>query len=107
MALDIVVNDSHGKIEKSISLYIDDYDFIMDKIEHSNIFPLLKKIFSDYYGDGEVYLNELECLKKEVLIFDEKFRSVYPKTISDFIAIFLSIIDYAVTNRKTIQLIGD
>ena len=107
MALDIVVTDPHGKIDKSVLLYIDDYDFIMDKIEHSNVFPLLRRIFADYYGEGEVYLNELEILKKEILMFDESFGSVYPKTTGDFIAIFLSIIDYAVMNRKTIQLIGD
>ncbi len=107
MALDILVNDSHGKIDKSISLYIEDYDFIMDKIEHSNVFPLLKKILVDYYGDVEIYLNEHESLKKEVLMFDDIFRSVYPKTTGDFIAVFLNIIDYSIVNRKTIQLIGD
>jgi len=107
MALDIVVAGSNGKIDRSISLYIEDYDFIMDKIEHSNAFPLLKKTFADYYGESEVYLNELDSLKKEVLMFNESFGFGYPKTIGDFIANFLTIIDYAVMSRKTVQLIGD
>lgn len=107
MALDILVTDAHGKADKSISLYIEDYDFVMDKIEHVNDFPLLKRILADYYGVSEVYLNELESLKREALMLGDKFGSAYPKAVSDFMAIFLNIIDYAIVNRKTIQLVGD
>jgi len=107
MALDILITNDHGKADKSISLYTEDYDFVMDKIEHVNDFPLLKRILADYYGESEVYLNELEILKREALMLNEKFGSAYPKAISDFMADFFNIIDYAIMTRKTIQLIGD
>ena len=107
MALDIFITDSHGNIEKSIPLRYEDYDTIMSLIESDPSFSLLKRVLADYYGDGEVYLNELENLKKEILAFKEQFKSHYPEGVLAFLDKGLDIIDYAIRTRKTIKFAGD
>jgi hypothetical protein len=107
MAFDILIADSHGNAEKLISLYIEEYDFIMEKIEPLDNFSIIKKSLSNYYGESEVYLNELDNLKLEVLAFEENFQSFYPQAISAFISDFLKIIDYAIKDRRTLKFIGD
>jgi len=107
MALDIFITDSHGNAEKSISLFYSDYDKIMSFIESDPSFSVLQRIFADYYGDSEVYLNELELLKAEILTMKERFQALLPENVANFIESFFDIIDYAMRNRKTIKLVGD
>jgi len=107
MALDIFVPDIHGSAEKSIPLYYDDYEVVMSLIEADSSFSMLKRIFENYYGDGEVYLNELETLRAEIATFEDRFKSHYSESVADFIGKFQHIVDYAIRNRKTIKSAGD
>jgi hypothetical protein len=107
MALDIFVTDTHGSVEKSIPLYYEDYEVVMSLIEADSSFSILKRILEDYYGDGEIYLNELESLRAEIAAFKGQLKSHYPESVADFIGEFLSIVDYAIRNRKTIKSAGD
>lgn len=107
MALDIFVTDNHGNTEKSIPLYYEDYEAVMSLIDADSSFPMLKRIFENYYGDREVYLNELETLRTEIEAFEHRFKSHYSESIANFIEKFLLIVDYAIRNRKTIKSAGD
>lgn len=107
MALDIIITDSHGSTEKIARLFVEDYEYIITKVEVSDDLPLLKSILSNFYGDSEVYLDDLENLKSEILSFEGKFKLSYPRTVADFIAEFLIIVEYAIKNRKTVKLVGD
>jgi len=107
MALDIIISDSHGNQEKSIPLFFDDYDFIMSQIENEKQFPLLNKVFADYYGISEIYLNELSNIEKEVFQVKEKLGSACPQGLAEFIESFESLIEYAKKNDRTIQFVGD
>ncbi|MBY0534627.1 MAG: hypothetical protein K2P88_02160 [Chitinophagaceae bacterium] len=107
MALDILVNDLHDDIEKSISLYLDEYDKIMECIENTNDFKLIRSALSDYYGEHEIYIDDLEDLYKETLKLKEEFGSSHLNEVVRFIDDFLGIIGYAVKFRRTIKFIGD
>lgn len=107
MALDIFIDDINGSGEKSIPLYYDDYESVMSFIEADSSFSLLKRILESYYGDGEVYLNELETLRAEIKTFEHRFKSHYSESVADFIGKFLVMVDYAITKRKTIKSAGD
>lgn len=107
MALDILVTGLHDEIEKKLSVYLEEHDFIVSKIEGNNNFPILKRIFSDYYGEDEVYLNDLESLRLEVLSFEKMFDLSFPSGFSEFIANFLVIIDHSIETRRIIKIVGD
>lgn len=107
MALDILVNDFHDNVENSISLHLEEYDIIMNHIEKTNDFILIRKAISNYYGDYEIYLNELDNLNKEVLNLKKKLKLSHYKSAKDFIDRFLNLIDYALKHQRTIKFIGD
>lgn len=107
MALDILVNDYHDNQEKSISLYLDEYDNIMKRIESLDDFELIKKAISDYYGEYEIYLNELDNIKVEAQELKELFQSYDSKALQNFIDEFLNLIDFAIRHHQTIKFIGD
>jgi hypothetical protein len=107
MALDILITDQHERILRQIQLDINVYDFIMEKTENDNDFYILKKSVNDYYGESEVYLNELESLMLEVAAFKKSFESSYSNEVNDFISDFSNLINYAITERKTIKFVGD
>jgi hypothetical protein len=107
MALDIIISDSHGNPEMSIPLYFSDYDFIMGRIGNEKDFSLLNKVLADYYGTSEIYLNELSTLENEIFQLEEKLGVVCPQGIAAFVESFLSLIEYAKKNNRTIQFVGD
>jgi hypothetical protein len=106
MALDITVNDSHDKPEMSIPLFMEDYDSIMEKIENLDGFDIIKKSLADYYGESQVYINQLDDLRLEILSIKELFHDSFVKTLK-FLSDFLNLIEYARNKRKTIKFIGD
>ncbi len=107
MALDILVSDFHHNIEKSIPLYLEDYDSIMEYIGGMNDFIFIRKAFANYYGDYEIYLNDLSVLNEEVLNLRYGLKSSDSKSAKVFIDSFLNLIDYAVKHHRTIKFIGD
>ena len=107
MALDIFIFDFHENVEKSISLYLDEYDKIMEYIENTDDFIIIRKAMSDYYGEHEIYLNELENLNKEALNLKDVFKSSHSNALNIFIDDFLSLVDYALKYQRTIKFIGD
>lgn len=107
MALDILISDNHDKTIKSIPLFLKNYDPIMEQIESRNNFFILNRILSDYYGEGEVYLDELNSLKSEVMELKLLFRISDPNKTKIFLNDFLELIETAIKQNKTIKLIGD
>ncbi len=107
MALDFFVTNSKGGLEKSILLYLEDYDELCSLIEKSGEVDLIKRIISNYYSDYEFYNNELPILKEEV------FRIRILIKESDFIQLrifvddFLEMINWAINNHQTIKVEGD
>ena len=107
MALDILVSDLSDKVEKSVSLYLEEYNSIMERIENNNDFALVRKAISNYYGEYEIYLNELDKLNKEALHLKDSFKHSHSQNLKEFIEEFLDIIDYALKHHRTIKFIGD
>jgi hypothetical protein len=107
MALSISVRDNHDQAEKSTSLYIQEYEFLMERIENTEGFPLLNSVLINYYGIGEVYINELPVLKQEILEFEAHFTHACSKKMSECLEELLLLVEYAITERKTIQFVGD
>ena len=107
MAFDIYVTDSHGNIEKSIPLFAEDYDYIMNIIEQTESFLLLKKVLADFYGENEIYLNDLEILQAEIALLKKRLTTNSPSSILDFVNQFLDVLRFAIANRRTIKFAGD
>lgn len=107
MPLDILINDFHDNVEKSIPLFLEDYDVIMEYIESRNNFILIRKAISNYYGDFEIYLDELDELNKEVLNLRDVLKSSDSESAKVFIDRFLNIIEYAINHHRSIKFIGD
>jgi hypothetical protein len=106
MAFDIYITGFREKIEKQVSLRLSDYYIIKEKINCQEKFPIMKKCFNDYYGEYEIYFNELPDLKEEVLSFSN-INSLNSDSLKNFISLFLEIIDYAIKNNQSIKFVGD
>lgn len=107
MPLDIIIYDRNGVREKHIPLYLEEYDAIWDKITQVENLTLLKRVLHDFYGEEEVYLNELEGFQVETIRLKELFESTTLTTIIEFIENLEGLISYAIAQRLTIKLIGD
>ncbi len=105
MAFDIIVDNKAEK--RSISLFIDEYDFIIMRIENDRRFNLLQEVFKDYYGESEIFLNQLEPLRSEILTFKLVFYSSLSQSLQKFIDEFLNLADVAILGRFTIKFAGD
>jgi hypothetical protein len=106
MAFDIFLDDNSDNSKKQVSLFIEEYDIIMEKMDAAPGFPIIQRIFSDYYGRNEVFLSELEHLLSELLSFKKLFDSTTPST-NDFISDFIKLVMRAIDKRKTIKVAGD
>ncbi len=104
MPLDIFIDTNSKEDAKPLMLFIEEYDSIMEVLEKEDGFPVLKKILFDYYGESEVYLNELNALKQEAIRF-KAFDA--PKSVHDFINEFVGLIELAEKKTCTIKLVGD
>jgi hypothetical protein len=107
MALSISVRDKHDQAEKSISLYIQEYEFLMERIENTDGFPLLNSVLLNYYGIGEVYINELPAFKNEILAFEAHYTQACSREMTKFLVELGLLVEYAITEKKTIQFVGD
>lgn len=104
MPLDIIIDTGSDKEVKPLRLFIEDYDVIMEILEGKEDFHIMKRIFLNYYGDSEVYLDEFMELKQEVTQFK---TLVIPERTVDFLKDFLGLIEAAERKRCTVKLIGD
>lgn len=109
MALDIEIDQvSEGKAN-SISLYYNEYNLILDRLQQEENFPILKRCLSDYFGEYEIFLNELRELKSEV----DSLKKLYVKSDENtmktiiFLNNFSTLIGEAIKLRKTLKFIGD
>jgi hypothetical protein len=107
MALSILVDDGHNNVEKIIHFFIDEYDFVISKIEQIDGYPILKKALKEYYSDFEIYLTEIEPLKSEVNAFIIQFESDCPGDIKSFLESFQLLIGHALLFKRTIKFVGD
>ena len=107
MPLDIQIDDEKKGAHKLLSLHLGDYDLILKMIGGHQNFSILKRSLSDYYGEAEIYLNELENLKMEIEILQKLVETNSPETLKDFLSDFHELIVYAIANRKTIKFVGD
>ena len=61
------VNATSQNVEKRMWVGMDAFYFISNNIDPYDEFPLLKRIFSDYYGDeGEIYVDQLVKLNQNL-----------------------------------------
>lgn len=106
MPLDIFLDDNSNYSKKQLSLFIEDYEIIMEKMDEAPGFPIIQRIFSDYYGKNEVFLSELEHLLAELLSFKKQFDSTTPST-TDLLSDLINMVMRAIDKRKTIKIVGD
>jgi hypothetical protein len=106
MPLDIFLDDNSNNSKRQVSLFIEDYDIIMKKMDEAPDFPIIQRIFSDYYGENEVFLAELEHLLTELLSFKKLFGSATPLT-TELLSDFINLVMLAIHKRKTIKIVGD
>ena len=66
MAFDIEINSGKEISPHRIKLEYNEFDMIVDLMKKADDFSLLKRCMSDYFDDGEIFLNELNDLKHEV-----------------------------------------
>ncbi len=107
MPLDILILNPQGKVSKLLPLYIDEYDIIFELIDNVTGFDILKRVLSNYYGDNEVYLNELESFKAEVVKLKYQLQNSSSENARKFINDLLANIEYAILNKRTIKIVGD
>ena len=105
------INPSAHKLEnRRMAIYLDDFYFINAKVQLSEMFPLLKKIFNEYYGyesTGEIYVDQLGKLENEVRSFIDIFEAHVPDTLRNFITEFLQLIAFATKHTLSIMYAGD
>jgi hypothetical protein len=106
MPLDILLDVNSNNRRKQLSLFIEDYEIIMKKMNEAPGLPIIQRIFSDYYGEDEVFIAELEHLLSELLSFKKLFDSTTPST-TDLVSDFINLVMLAIDKRKTIKIVGD
>ena len=104
MPLDILIDTGNDKETRALMLLIEDYNTIMEASKGKAAFPILNRVLLDYFGDAEVYLDELTELKQEVTQL--KAFITQEGTIG-FLKEFLRLIEEAETKRCTIKFVGD
>lgn len=107
MAFDIIVDNGHNNIEIIIHFFIDEYVFVISRIDKSNNYPILNIALKDYYGEYEICLNEVEPLKSEVIAFINQFESDCPDNIKIFMESFRLLIEHAMLFNRTVKFVGD
>lgn len=105
MPLDIEIDDK--LYPKQIQLGVNDFNVILDKIKILNNCPILARSLSNYFGDSEIYLDELNFLKEEILRISKSLKDSKENSALPFLNDFLSLTETAIKNRKTIKFIGD
>lgn len=103
--MDIRINDP--KIHRAIGLSVDDDVFILNKTEQQEGFLILKRGLTDYYGEEEVYLNDLPNLLTEIRLFKNLFESEFLPSMKQFIDDFSALVEFAIEQRKTVRFEGD
>lgn len=106
MPFDIFLDDNSNNSKRQLSLFREDYEIITKKMDGAPGFPIIQRIFSDYYGGNEVFLSELENLLAELLSFKKLFDSTTPST-TDLLSDFIKLVMRAIDKRKTIKIVGD
>ena len=95
---------------RRIAIYLDDFYFINAKVQPSEMFPLLREIFNEYYGcesTGEINVDQLGKLENELRNFMKIFETDLPDTARYFITEFLQLIAFATKNTLSIMYAGD
>jgi len=62
---------------------------------------------ADFYGENEIYLNDLEILQAEIALLKKRLTTNSPSSILDFVNQFLDVLRFAIANRRTIKFAGD
>ena len=105
------VNPSAHKLEnRRIAIYLDDFYFINEKVQLSEMFPLLKQIFNEYYGyesTGKIYGDQLSKLESELRDFKNILQTDAPETVKNLITEYLQLIEFATKNTLSIVYAGD
>lgn len=105
MAIDIEIDDA--LYPKQIQLSINDFNVIIEKIKTMNNCPVLSRSLSNYFSDSEIYLNELNLLREEILRIVKVLTESDESSTLLFLNDFLSLTETAIKNRKTIKIIAD
>jgi len=105
MALDIEL-DNESAESGSVRLDFREFSIVVDVIKEKE-FPLLKRALSNFFGDNEIYLSELNDLKYELNKLTDILETSIDPLVNNFITDLLNLIDKAVEFNKTIKFIGD
>ncbi len=105
MALDIEIDDILHP--KQIQLGVNDFNVIVDKLKTLNNCPILGRSLTNYFNDNEIYLNELNLLREEILRISRSLMESNENSTLLFLNDFLSLTETAIKNRKTIRFIAD
>jgi len=103
MPFDIFISDDHGNPSNTIQLFLEDFDIISELVKNNSKFPLLQKIFFNYYQDAQVFMQDLNNFKSELIFVLEGSNKVN----KDVVHQLLQLVDFAIENRKTLKFAGD
>jgi hypothetical protein len=92
---------------KLLHVGIDDFNEVVNTLKSLGNCPILERNLSSYFGDGEVYLDELNSLKEEVLNIMDALKASHSGSTMHFLDSFLKLTEVAIQNRKTIKITAD
>lgn len=102
------ITASVSQPEKHMSVYIDDFGFIWEKVQSSDEYPLLKKVFKDPYGDeGEIFIDQLEQAASEVQQFKNQLETDASESVKNVTTQYGELIQFAIDNRLSIIYLPD
>lgn len=107
MAFDIDIDLGNKENTFCISLEFNDFNILFDAIKNTDNFALLKRCLANYFGDSEIYLNELIAFRKEVIEVSSILENTSTSSIKKFLVKFLTLIEIAISKQKCIKFWGD
>ncbi len=107
MALDIEIDFGNKTSPYWLGLEFTEFNILVDAIKGRDTFPLLHRCLSNYFGDNEIYLDELKGLKSEVIELSEVLKIADDFSMEIFLDSFIKLIEKAIEKRRTIKFIGD
>lgn len=104
MPYDLLILDDLEFPLHVVSLDIDTHHRVIDLSKKKELSSILK--ISDYYADIIYYENELEKLKKELLVIIDD-TEVKDSDIIAFLVNFINLVDQAISQNRAIEGIAD
>ena len=105
MPFNFVISDDTPQ-HTNVRLFLDAYDFVRQRLDRKNEYPLMTKFLKDCHGDEQqVRVRQLPALDKEVAGFITSFQEDFPHYVRDFFDEFTQLIGFAIKENKEISVI--